>query len=353
MIIAHLVFMMKFGGIESMLVNIANIQQKSGHDVHLFIINDGEEPSLISALDKQITIHRIERPIGSKSPFYPLKLSFKLRRLRPDIVHIHTSSIYRHIALAFMSDRICFTFHSMKFVDGKIPGFLKKFKRLFSISQSVHDSLKKLTSLESTIVYNGIVSSKFKSESERSDRSIFKIIQTGRLIIETKGQDILLRATKILVDRGYKDFEVYFVGDGPSKEYLQNLADELGLSEIVTFMGTKTQEYIQNNLCDYDLFVMPSRFEGFGLTVAEAMAAKLPVIVSKCDGLLEVVDNGKAGYIFEKGEACDLADKIELFLRKENNPDMIQIAYNRVRKEFDVENTAKRYIEEYRKMLDE
>lgn len=336
-----------------MLVNIANIQQKLGHDVHLFIINDGEEPSLISALDKQITIHRIERPIGSKSPFYPLKLSFKLRRLRPDIVHIHTSSIYRHIALAFMSDRICFTFHSMKFVDGKIPGFLKKFKRLFSISQSVHDSLKKLTSLESTIVYNGIVSSKFKSESERSDRSIFKIIQTGRLIIETKGQDILLRATKILVDRGYKDFEVYFVGDGPSKEYLQNLADELGLSEIVTFMGTKTQEYIQNNLCDYDLFVMPSRFEGFGLTVAEAMAAKLPVIVSKCDGLLEVVDNGKAGYIFEKGEACDLADKIELFLCKENNPDMIQIAYNRVRKEFDVENTAKRYIEEYRKMLDE
>lgn len=54
----------------------------------------------------------------------------------------------------------------------------------------------------------------------------------------------------------------------------------------------KNQEWIYHNLCNFDLFIQPSRFEGFGLTVAEAIAAKVTVLVSNIQGPMEIIDDG-------------------------------------------------------------
>ena len=93
----------------------------------------------------------------------------------------------------------------------------------------------------------------------------------------------------------------------------------------------------------------PSRFEGFGLTVAEAMAAKIPVVVSNVPALLEVVDNGQCGYIFESNDYQSLANIIEKVIR---NYDLgiIERAYERVKNTYDVSITARRYLEEYGKV---
>lgn len=112
-------------------------------------------------------------------------------------------------------------------------------------------------------------------------------------------------------------------------------------------MGAKDQSFIFEHLCDYDLYVQPSIYEGFGLTVAESMAAKVPVLVSENQGPLEIIDNGKYGYYFKNQDVEDCASKIEMFLKHKNDPSMISSAYQRVASLYNVKNTARKYLELY------
>ena len=178
------------------------------------------------------------------------------------------------------------------------------------------------------------------------------IVQVGRLWTKAKGQDILLKAlAELKYKRNMNCFKMHFIGVGPSEKELKQLTTQLGLNEVVIFEGQKSQDYLYNNLRDYDLFIQPSKHDGFGLTVAEAMAAKLPIIVSDFPGPLEVVDGGNCGLVFHNGDIYDLANKIESFVNGEYDYNMIEIAYNRVCELYDVSITAKKYLEEYKKVL--
>ena len=123
------------------------------------------------------------------------------------------------------------------------------------------------------------------------------------------------------------------------------------LEKYVTFEGNKTQDYLSEHLCDYDVAIQPSTHEGFGLTVAEAIAAKVPVLVSDIEGPMEIIDNGRYGMFFKKGDIVDLADKLEIILKRGYDYSMIDPAYDYVKECYDVSITAKKYIEEYKKVI--
>ena len=106
------------------------------------------------------------------------------------------------------------------------------------------------------------------------------------------------------------------------------------------------------HLCDYDLFVQPSRYEGFGLTVAEAMAAKVPVLVSSGQGPEEVTRGDLYGWVFQNGEIVSLTESIEqIYSNYELCLEKVESARNYVCNSFDVRETANRYIKEYQKLL--
>ena len=111
------------------------------------------------------------------------------------------------------------------------------------------------------------------------------------------------------------------------------------------------QSYIFEHLHEYDLFVQPSIFEGFGLTVAEAMAAKIPVLVSENQGPLEIIDNGKYGYSFKNQDVDDCAEKLEMFLNHQNDSKMVEYAYKRVCECYNVKITAETYLAKYKELL--
>lgn len=144
---------------------------------------------------------------------------------------------------------------------------------------------------------------------------------------------------------------MHFIGEGESRTELENLVRDFNLDSYVTFEGIKTQEYLFDHLADYDCFLQPSRYDGFGLTVAEAMAAGLPVLVSNIEGPLEVIDNGKVGMAFKTEDVIDLADKMEIILRGGYDYSKIARAIERVRQKYDVAITAQKYINEYKKIL--
>lgn len=107
-----------------------------------------------------------------------------------------------------------------------------------------------------------------------------------------KGQDILIEAIFILHQKGFKNISVDFIGDGESKDFLKELVKSKQLENQIHFLGSKEQSYIFSHLKEYDLFVQPSRKEGFGLTVTEAMVAKIPVLVSDQEGPMEIIKMG-------------------------------------------------------------
>lgn len=336
------------GGIETMLVNIANEQAGAGADVSVIVINDLVDPTLESALSAKVTLYKLSRKVGSKNPLPVLRLNALLARLRPDVVHMHSASLYRYVLLPSARRRLCCTLHFMTNPDTPI----RSDYRVFAISDAVRDDLKEKYGISSTTVHNGInVSNIRRRELSAAPKTEFRMVQIGRLEHDFKGQDILIEALAILVGRGVRNVSVDFIGEGPSGQYLKDMAERLGVSDRISFLGNRPQSYVFGHLCDYDLLVQPSRKEGFGLTVAEAMVACVPVLVSDSQGPAEVVGFGSRGDMFETGNARACADAIGRIMRDGPDAGRVEQAREYIVGNYSVSRTARRYLELYAGVL--
>ena len=144
----------------------------------------------------------------------------------------------------------------------------------------------------------------------------------------------------------FSDFSIDFIGNGKNEAELKNLTKNYHLENNINFLGFQSRTYVYDNLCHYDLYVQPSIFEGFGLTIAEAIAAKVPVITSDLEGPIEVIDGGHYGIPFQCGNASDLAEKIMLFYNKEITIDT-EAAWNFAHENFDINAATQKYLDAY------
>ena len=333
------------GGQETLLINIANEQVKE-YEVIVLIVNKDYNENLIRLFDKRVKVVCINRPRSSKNPWYLLKLNLMIWRLHPYVVHSHYEKLVMY--LIRIGYKFVYTIHGFKIP----PKYLRRNCNLVAISKGIQADVKQRANIDSTVIYNGLKVENIKPKhgivAYNADRP-FRIVQVSRLFHKVKGQDVLINAIALLRDKGYTNISVDFIGEGDSKDFLENLAKELNLGKV-SFLGTKSVEYISEHLCDYDLFVQPSRHEGFGLTVAEAMTACIPVVVSNCPGLLEVVGEGRYSQVFENGNVEDCAAKIEDIIKA--NKEIIQKRVNNASKfvceTFNVKTTAANYVNFYR-----
>jgi len=125
-----------------------------------------------------------------------------------------------------------------------------------------------------------------------------------------KGHKELFAAMALL--REQSPFHALIVGGGRRQGEMQQLAESLGLSQAVHFLGNRGD--IPDLLAAMDIFVLPSQSEGVSLALLEAMAAGLPVIVSKVGGLPEVVRHEENGLLVPVGDAGALAQGLASLL---------------------------------------
>lgn len=128
----------------------------------------------------------------------------------------------------------------------------------------------------------------------------------GRLA-HNKGVDILLRAVALLVDQSPRPLGVVIVGNGELLTMLRALAVELGIASFTHFVGSIPRHSIDSAIKGFDIVVVPSREEGFGLSALEAMAAGVPVVASRVDALEEVIVDGETGLLCEVESPVSLA----------------------------------------------
>ena len=160
------------------------------------------------------------------------------------------------------------------------------------------------------VISNGVSHAFLKKGARRSGRttSRLRLVTIGSLI-PRKGIDIIIHAiSKINNDI---DIELKIIGDGPKKNILKQLVQNLGLEKTVRFSGNLPHTEVPECLAESDILILSSYSEGRPNVVLEAMATGLPVIASDIDGVRELIRDGENGLLFEAGNINQLSDRIK------------------------------------------
>jgi len=271
-------------GILALMANLSKIFKELKPDVvHVQYIAPGLIPIIAARLSgvKRVfaTVHQPGRPYGWKS-----KLLIRIAAQLCDAFFCNSKSVEKS------------WFGDCQILDPeKIDVMRKHFTIYNGVDSDRIEGIVKQTDKEG-----------LKESLNIKDKKVVGVI--GRLR-EEKGQFILLESIKKVVEE-MPDTALLVVGDGADRAYLEQAAVELGVNDHVIWLGQKDPDEVFALYGVIDLVVVPSLFEGFGLTAAEAMTAGKPVVASNVDGLREVIQDGISGLLVPPGNSKALGQAI-------------------------------------------
>lgn len=182
--------------------------------------------------------------------------------------------------------------------------YYKKIDKIIVVSQTIKESIitlkpeyKKKLEVILDIVDPKLIDKMSKEEVEINNRNNYiNILTVGRLVINHKGYDLAIEAAKQLKENGYK-FKWYVVGAGPDQKEIENMINKNSLKDNFILLGKRGNPYPYMRSCD--IYVQPSRKEGFGLTVIEAKILKKPIVCTNFNTAKELINNNVDGLIVD------------------------------------------------------
>jgi glycosyltransferase involved in cell wall biosynthesis len=166
------------------------------------------------------------------------------------------------------------------------------------------------------------------------DGTTFRLITIGRLHA-SKGHDVLLRAVKLLRDRG-ADVNLCLCGAGGERENLEKLVAGLGIPDRVKFLGSLSEDQLIEQLKASDAFALASHAEPLGVVYMEAMAMGVPTIGTAAGGVGEIISSNVDGILVPPNNPEQLADAIEGLMKDENRRRILASAgREKIVREFD------------------
>jgi len=242
----------------------------------------------------------------------------KIKTFKPDIVHAHYASSYGYlgafsgfhpfIVSAWGSDVMKFPYES-KLKKAILSYSLKKADVICATSFTLEDYIHRVVKKEVQVIPFGIDMNWFVPDlnARNSSKFVFGVVKSLEKIYN---QDILIEAFALLVKK-HPSVELILVGDGSQMNYLKNLCKQLNLENNVIFTGRipwrETRMYFNKLNC----LVNISQYESFGVSVLEAMACKVAVIVSETGGLKEIVKNHETGLYVTNPNAQNTMEVME------------------------------------------
>ncbi len=307
-----------------------------------------------------------------------LHLARMIKRERPQILHTHTAkagAVGRIAALLAGDARppiIVHTFHghvlrgyfnpvqtlAFRLLERRLA---KVSTRLIAVSEQVRDDLVRLgvapkekfvvirlgIELDQRVDHDGAA----RTATRRllgAPEDAFLVGWIGRMTA-VKNTDEVLKSLRLLHDRGV-DAWLCMVGDGPDRERLERLANELGVVRRCLFPGYQTD--VGRFYAAFDALLLPSVNEGTPVSAIESLAAERPVVATRVGGVPDVVDDGEDGYLVELGATDELADRLERLAR---DPDLRarfgQAGRERVLKRYAVDRLVEDVDALYRELL--
>lgn len=234
--------------------------------------------------------------------------------------------------------------------------------RIIAVSKAVEKVIEEAGFVDQsklTTIYNGIDVDKFKRASSGMLRhelgltAAIPIIGIVGHVSEHKGQDIVIRSIPSII-KMLPDAKIVIVGDdfqqGTYIQQLKDLAYKIGVADHVIFLGPRND--IPEIMKDLDAFVLASHNEPFGLVIVEAMAAGVPVVVTRAGGALEIVEHGINGFLVPVGDIAILSEYVcKIVKDKSLSVTISKNAILRVQSLFSIEIMVEKTIEVYREVL--
>ena len=286
------------------------------------LVGVGEEGYLTESLQRMGVPHfilpNLVHPISPVKDFRAVMDTVRLiRSTRAHIVHAHTSKagIVGRVAAHFCGVPAVFTAHTWCFAEGTswkwryagIPA-----ERLAGLWGSaiinVSEENRRLAMQHRIaganrmfVIWNGIPENGQRSRPD--DTVTPRIVMVARFV-EQKDQSLLLKA----VARLDRPVILTFVGDGPRLAAARAEVNGLGLADRVEFLGQRHD--VTKLLATSHIFALISNWEGFPLSILEAMRAGLPVVASDVGGVREAVIEGETGFVVGCGDAAEVQGRL-------------------------------------------
>jgi L-malate glycosyltransferase len=182
---------------------------------------------------------------------------------------------------------------------------LRKTAGIVSVSEPLKDEIVSLFHRKVIVIPNIVDIDKFVLIKPKPD-AVFNIGFLGSLKNDNKGLDLLLKSASQLEK---KDFMLHIGGDGNLTDSYKEMAKELDIISNCRFYGEISRSEIADFYSKLDLFVLPSRYETFGIVLIEAMACGIPVIATRCGGPQNIV-TPETGMLIQKDDAEELKSAI-------------------------------------------
>ncbi len=287
-----------------------------------------------------------------------LKVRKILKQIKPDIVYLHSSKAgaIGRIALAFnFKTKILYNAHGWYFnaqisdKKRKIFALIEKIlaiktDKIINISKSEYESALKYKiapKKKMCIIENGIDFTKFENNDKYREETRKKYhIENNEIVIgvvgrltEQKDPMTMIKAFE-LVYKENKNTRLMYVGSGELEKNVKQYAKEKNILDkiIITGWVNNVEQYIPA----FDIAVLPSKWEGFGLVLIEYMACDKPIIATNVGGIKDIIENEVNGILIPKESPEKLKYAIEKILKRETKYSIIGERYKLIMKKYDI-----------------
>lgn len=361
------------GGIQRVVRDLLDGLDHDRFEVHVCTVRPLlEEDGLDRFARRGVAFHSLD-VAGGRSRRRQLVSAFALRRVvervHPDVLHAHSGTAWFLTPWAVWSRFVCpviLEVHDsprsgrVSNLNSALEKWLLRRRAATALvhSTSVRDDVVSAAGIAEERVEKipiGIDIASFdRPEAGTAWRRVHGI-GTDELVVSyvarlvpSKNVELFLRVAAACSDRAGTRFVV--VGEGPERERLQALSATLGVGDRVLFTGLVAD--LAGVLGASDVFLSTSDYEGFGIAILEAMAARTAVVATEVGGTADLVISGQTGFLVGRGDLEHLAGSLRLLLDDARmRSQMADAGHARARAEFDVGRMVARYTDLYERAV--
>lgn len=322
-----------------------------GHEISVISFTSGNIPNVnVNTIDVNVDTNGSD--LGKlKYLFTGKKIKELIRKLNPDVVSVHYATSYGvAVALGGIENYTLSVWGSDIYdFPNKSPLHrlllkysLKKAPHLLSTSKAMAEEAAKYTQKHFEITPFGVDVDIFNPNKRTREKDEGFIVGTVKGLTDKYGIRYILEAVKIVKDTTNIPIKLRIAGKGIQEEEYKQLAQDMGIADVTTWLGFISQEEAAGEWANMDVAIIPSILESFGVAAVEAEACETAVIISDVPGLMEATNPGVSSKVVPKEDSKAIADVIiELYSDNDLRRKMGEAGRKYVLRKYELNNCFK------------